>query len=149
MKRSSPMRRKTPLSQGAPLKRAPMKRAPKRRPAKAANDERWRSPEYLAWVRTLPCSVCGATQGVIAHHLIGMWGVSGMGLKAPDSLAMPACDGPGDTCHREIHSDKTIRCRQPDFLRDTISRAVRVFEGETKVELLRAWEFIEERETWN
>ncbi|MGM0783876.1 MAG: DUF968 domain-containing protein [Pseudomonadota bacterium] len=154
MKRS-PLKRKTPLAQGAPLKtRKPTerksalsRRAPmKQRRRQASTDARWRSPEYLAWVRSLPCCVCGTTTGVAAHHMIGLWQLGGMGLKAPDSFAMPACDGPGDTCHRRIHNEQALRDRQPGFVRDTISRGVRHFNGEIREALVEAWDFINEKE---
>ncbi|MDR5867944.1 DUF968 domain-containing protein [Halomonas koreensis] len=153
MKRTGPLKRKTPIQNRSELKaKAPMNRKREKRSAprrQAANDNRWRSEVYLAWVRTLPCSVCGATGGVAAHHLVGMYGLSGMGLKAPDSFVMPACDpiyGHVRDCHQQIHSNKALRDRQPAFLRDTLSRAVRAFDGETKAELVKAWRIIEEKE---
>lgn len=148
MKRSE-LKRKTPLKNRAELKaKAPMNRKREKRSAprrQAANDSRWRSEAYLAWVRSLPCCVCGAPANAV-HHLIGIWQMGGMGLKAPDSMAMPVCDGPGDTCHRRIHNEQALRDRQPAFLRDTLSRAVRAFGGETKAELIKAWRIIEEKE---
>jgi hypothetical protein len=75
--------------------------------------------------------------------------MSGTGLKAPDSMAMPACDpamGSFSDCHQQIHAHRTLRERQPGFLRDTISRGVRQFDGEIRAELIRAWDFINERE---
>lgn len=143
MKRS-PLKRKTPLRQSRPTERkSALSRKPRR---KASTDTRWRSEAYLAFVRTLPCCVCGAATGIAAHHLKGMWQMSGAGLKAPDSFAMPVCDGPGDTCHRRIHDEQALRDRQPGFIRDTISRAVRHFEGDIKAELVRTWKIIDERE---
>lgn len=144
LKRGSGLRRKTPLAAGSGPQRKPVARKAPRR--KASSDTRWRSEAYLAFVRSLPCCVCGATTGIAAHHMIGMWQLGGMGLKAPDSFAMPACDGPGDTCHRRIHDEKALRDRQPGFVRDTISRAVRHFEGDIKAELVRTWEYIDQRE---
>jgi hypothetical protein len=67
----------------------------------------FRSKEYLAFVRTLPCSVCGTDQDVVAHHLIGVGGMGGMGTKAPDNYAMPLCS----TDHHKIH---TIHLMWPD-----------------------------------
>ena len=110
MKRTGQLNRKTPLSARKPMQKA------RRKPSKAAQkDTRWRSEAYLAWVRSLPCCVCGATTGIAAHHLVGMWQVSGMGLKAPDSFAMPACDpiyGHGRDCHQQIHRLKALRRRR-------------------------------------
>ena len=59
----------------------------------------FRSKEYLAFVRTLPCSVCGTDQDIVAHHLIGVGGMGGMGTKAPDNYAMPLCA----TDHHNLH----------------------------------------------
>ncbi len=42
-------------------------------------------PKYLAWVRTLPCVVCG--KRAEAHHA----GDHGMGQKPPDRTAIPLC----------------------------------------------------------
>lgn len=151
MKRGGPLKRKTPLAQGGGFKaRKPMKRAGRRKaPASHSSDQRWRSETYLSFVRGLPCCVCGATTGIAAHHLIGMWQLSGIGLTAPDSFAMPACDpvyGHGRDCHQQIHAHKALRDRQPGFVRDTISRAVRRFDGEIRAELVKAWAFIDEKE---
>lgn len=61
----------------------------------------FRSKKYLAWVKTLPCVDCGAPADD-PHHAIGIGlGVSGMGMTAPDSLAMPMCRG----CHTRMHND--------------------------------------------
>jgi hypothetical protein len=46
-----------------------------------------RNPRYLAWIRTLPCVVCGATRGIEASHT----GPHGLGQKSPDSSAIPLC----------------------------------------------------------
>ena len=146
MKRSE-LRRKTPLASGPGPERKPMARKAPRK--KASSEARWRSETYLAWVRSLPCCVCGATAGIAAHHLIGMWQLSGIGLTAPDSFAMPACDpvyGHARDCHQQIHAHKALRDRQPGFVRDTISRAVRRFDGEIRAELVKAWAFIDEKE---
>lgn len=151
MKRTGPLKRRTPLAQGESLKaRKPLKRVTRRKaPASHSSDQRWRSEAYLAFVRSLPCCVCVATTGVAAHHMIGMWQLGGIGLTAPDSFAMPACDpiyGHSRDCHQQIHAHKALRDRQPGFVRDTISRAVRHFDGEVKTQLIQAWEFIDEKE---
>lgn len=106
---------------------------------------RFRSPAYLAWVRTLPCCVCGKP-AIAAHHLIGMWNLSGMGLKAADTFVMPVCDGPGDTCHRQIHSDAALRWQQPVFVLDTINAGLEQFPaGPIHDALVEALEFIREK----
>jgi len=46
-----------------------------------------RSPLYLQWIRTLPCSVCRATRAVEAAHT----GPHGLGQKSPDRSAIPLC----------------------------------------------------------
>jgi hypothetical protein len=46
-----------------------------------------RNPKYLAWIRTLPCLVCGARRGIEASHT----GPHGLGQKSPDTSAIPLC----------------------------------------------------------
>ena len=46
-----------------------------------------RNPRYLAWIRTLPCLVCGARRGIEASHT----GPHGLGQKSPDASAIPLC----------------------------------------------------------
>jgi Protein of unknown function (DUF968) len=46
-----------------------------------------RYSRYLAWIRTLPCVVCGVTRGIEASHT----GPHGLGQKSPDSSAIPLC----------------------------------------------------------
>lgn len=46
-----------------------------------------RDPRYLAWIRTLPCVVCGTTRGIEASHT----GPHGLGQKSPDSSVIPLC----------------------------------------------------------
>jgi hypothetical protein len=46
-----------------------------------------RNPRYLAWIRTHPCVVCGASRGIEASHT----GPHGLGQKSPDSSAIPLC----------------------------------------------------------
>ena len=155
MKRT-PLNRKTPLKQGGPIERKSALsarkreiRQPRRAKHQSATGTRWRSEAYLAFVRTLPCCVCGATTGIAAHHMIGMWQLGGTGLKAPDAFVMPACDpiyGHTRDCHQQIHAEKALRDRQPGFVRDTISRAICRFDGEIRAELMKAWQFIDERE---
>ena len=42
---------------------------------------------YLAWIRTLPCLICGRTTGIEAAHT----GPHGIGQKSPDRSAIPLC----------------------------------------------------------
>ncbi|MDX1466861.1 MAG: DUF968 domain-containing protein [Halomonas sp.] len=132
MKRS-PLSRKTPLASGPGPARKPMNRGlSSTKPASARNklrsvsrakDKRWRSEAYLAFVRSLPCAICGTTQGIAAHHLKGIWHLSGAGMKAPDSYTMPVCDGPGDTCHRRVHNEPALRDAQPGHIKATLRAA--------------------------
>jgi hypothetical protein len=46
-----------------------------------------RNPKYLAWIRTQPCLVCGATRSIEAAHT----GPHGLGQKSPDTSAVPLC----------------------------------------------------------
>jgi Protein of unknown function (DUF968) len=46
-----------------------------------------RNLKYLAWIRTLPCLVCGRTTGVEAAHT----GPHGMAQKSSDTSAVPLC----------------------------------------------------------
>jgi hypothetical protein len=46
-----------------------------------------RNPRYLAWIRTLPCLVCGGRRRIEASHT----GPHGLGQKSPDSSAIPLC----------------------------------------------------------
>lgn len=89
------MKRSGPIARKAPLKRKPRK-------PRAGDD-----PERLAWLRTLPCAMCGSpatamrrlgSGSVEAHHPTG----AGMGTKAPDSKAFPLCGPVG--CHYDLHN---------------------------------------------
>jgi len=140
--------KRTPLARKTPLKaKSPMARKAKRKPSAKQREARWRSDEYLAWVRTRPCVVCGSIGGVAAHHLKGVLNASGGGLKAPDSLSMPACDpffGGWNNCHARIHSEKSLRDKQPAWLIDTLTAGLEVFQGETREELVRSVSFVRE-----
>jgi hypothetical protein len=46
-----------------------------------------RDPEYLAFVRSLPCCVCGSRRSVEAHHT----GPRGLSQKSSDYSAIPLC----------------------------------------------------------
>jgi len=137
MKRTGQLNRKTPLSA-----RKPMQRRRKETSKRAQRDTRWRSSEYLAWIRSLSCCRCGGPGGD-PHHVIGLhWGLSGGGLTAPDNYAMPLCR----ECHRLVHADADEHRYQPNWLRSTIARGVRELGGEIRTELVRAWEFIDAKE---
>lgn len=59
----------------------------------------YRNRKYLDWVKTQPCSVCGAPADD-PHHIIGVGHMSGMGMTAPDSMVMPMCRPHHDWIHR-------------------------------------------------
>ncbi|RUR48820.1 DUF968 domain-containing protein [Vreelandella populi] len=137
MKRTA-LARKTPLRTKAPMARKPIKRKATR---KQSTDKRWRSEKYLAFVRSLPCMGCG-TYGCDAHHVIGLgWGLSGMGLTAPDSYAMSLCRA----CHTLTHQNTEMQAMQPDWLRHTLRAGIAQFTGETREQLTHALAFIEEK----
>jgi hypothetical protein len=46
-----------------------------------------RNRQYLAWIRTLPCIVCGSKRGIEASHT----GPHGLGQKSSDYSAIPLC----------------------------------------------------------
>lgn len=76
--------------------------------------------KYLDWIRGLDCSVCCVRGSSEAHHFIGEFHVSGVGLKAPDYLAMPICRN----CHSAIHmATPGWKDRQREALIRTIIRA--------------------------
>lgn len=139
--RKSELKRKTALTARQPMRRkSPRRRESQAKPRK--QDARFRSPTYLTFVRTQNCVVCGRPANA-AHHLKGIWHASGAGLKAADSLAMPVCDGPGDTCHRRIHNEATLRWQQPIFMIETINAGLeRYTEGKIHDALIEARDFV-------
>lgn len=52
-------------------------------------------PDYVAWVRTLPCCYCAGRNSVEAHHRTG----AGMARRAHDRETMPLCL----RCHHDFH----------------------------------------------
>jgi hypothetical protein len=46
-----------------------------------------RNRHYLAWIRTLPCIVCGVRRGIEASHT----GPHGLGQKSSDYSTIPLC----------------------------------------------------------
>lgn len=63
-----------------------------------------RSRAHLAFVRTLPCCVCGRTRGVEAAHASGS---RGMGQKCSDLDTMPLC---------RLHHEEQHRIGWPRFI---------------------------------
>lgn len=79
----------------------------------------WRSRHYLDWVASQPCCVCGAPADE-AHHIKGTGGMSGTGMKAPDSASMPMCR----THHDEMHRDPSLWPDQYRYITATLIRAI-------------------------
>ena len=63
--------------------------------------KKWRSKEYLAYIRTQACSHC-MNPDTVAHHIIGM-GFGAMGSKASDFDSFALCV----SCHSLIHQDNS------------------------------------------
>ena len=85
-----PLRRNVPLPRGLPPKRRVPVRRKRLRPRRSPD----RSPEYLAWIRMLPCAVCsrmrdGSTVIEAAHT--NALGPRGLGQKTTDFSAIPLC----------------------------------------------------------
>lgn len=138
MKRT-PLTRKSSLKTKSPMARKPIKRKATR---KQSTDKRWRSEAYLAFVRSLPCCSCRGP-GRDPHHVIGLhWGLSGQGLTAPDSFAMPLCRA----CHDAVHRTPELQQMQPQWLRTTLRAGLLRFTGADADQLLNALAFIELKE---
>jgi hypothetical protein len=58
-----------------------------------------RNTRYLAWIRAMPCCVCGSRRGIEASHT----GPHGLGQKSPDSSAIPLCRRHHRTGHDSYH----------------------------------------------
>lgn len=83
---------------------------------------RWESEKYLAFVRKLPCRVCGKTAG-IAHHLIGH-GEGKMGSKASDLFTVPLCNEHHQSLHRDVNRWEQQHGSQLWHLKETLNRAL-------------------------
>ena len=53
----------------------------------------FRNPNYLAYIRTLPCLCCG--KKAIAHHVRRLYWGAGTGIKPYDYVTIPLCN----ECH--------------------------------------------------
>lgn len=82
---------------------------------------RWENPKFLAWVKTQPCTCCGAPADD-AHHLIG-WGQGGMATKAHDAFTIPLCR----KHHTELHNGPAAfeqqHGTQPELIIKLLDRA--------------------------
>lgn len=91
IRRRVALRRITPLRRGRPPKRFVAVRKKRARPRRGPA----RCPEYLAWIRTLPCILCAPptlTRLVLteAAHTNAL-GPRGISQKASDFSAIPLC----------------------------------------------------------
>ena len=91
LRRRVPLRRSVPLKRGLPPKRLVAMRKKRLDPRRGPD----RSPDYLAWIRTLGCVVCGRPPGSVlieAAHTNAI-GPRGLGQKTTDFSAIPLCSG--------------------------------------------------------
>jgi hypothetical protein len=95
--------------------------APKPKRHKSIN-ARWRSPNYLKWVRTQPCCFphddCSGP--IQVHHSKGVGNLSGVGLKAPDWATMPLCA----KHHNELHATPELWPEQWEMVVRTLGKAI-------------------------
>src|ERR1022692_4870906 len=92
LRRCVPLRRSVPLQRGLPPKRQVPVRKKRFQPRRGPE----RSPDYLAWIRTLRCAVCAKVTGgatVIEAAHTNVLGARGMGQKTSDFSAIPLCGG--------------------------------------------------------
>jgi hypothetical protein len=110
LRRSVPLRRSAPLHRGLPAKRRVPVRKKRFEPRRGPD----RCPEYLAWIRTLGCVVCGRPPGSVlieAAHTNAL-GPRGLGQKSTDFSAIPLCSGH----HRQDRDSYHLLGEEP-FLR--------------------------------
>lgn len=60
-----------------------------------------RDSKYLAFIRTLPCLICGTTYNVQSHHT----DTGGVAIVGSDYSALPVCL----SHHRDIHQSMSKR----------------------------------------
>ena len=104
-----PLRRSVPLQRGLPPKRRVPVRKKRFQPRRGPE----RSPEYLAWIRTLGCAVCARVSGgatVIEAAHTNALGPRGMGQKTSDFSAIPLCSG-----HHRVNPDSYHRLGENGF----------------------------------
>jgi len=80
--------------------------------------KRWRNKNYLNWIKTQPCCLCGRESE--PHHIKGTGNWSGAGLKADDILVMPVCH-----LHHQLIHDHPLQFPQEQMILKTIVDAVR------------------------
>jgi hypothetical protein len=101
------------------MERTPMPKKARKKRSMGKADPRWRSARYLKFVRSLPCVLTGMPADE-AHHLIGVGGLGGMGIKAPDWAVMPVTTA----AHREIHENPELWPEQWRWVAETMGKAV-------------------------
>lgn len=87
---------------------------------------RYRNQAYLDWVKGLPSAFSRIEPAGDAHHIIGVGGLSGMGLTAPDWAAMPLTRDE----HNLMHRDLAMWPEQWEYIARTLGRAIE--EGKLK-----------------
>jgi hypothetical protein len=110
VRRRVPLRRSVPLQRGLPPKRRVPVRKKRFQPRRGPE----RSPEYLAWIRTLGCAVCSRVSGgatVIEAAHTNVLGPRGIGQKTSDFSAVPLCSG-----HHRENLDSYHALGEPAFL---------------------------------
>ena len=80
---------------------------------------RWRNVPYMAWVKSLPCAMCGCPSDD-AHHIKGVGHMSGAGTKAPDWATMPL----RRIHHDEMHRNPEMWPMQWEMISRTIGAAI-------------------------
>jgi hypothetical protein len=104
-----PLRRSVPLRQGPPPKRRVPVRKKRFQPRRGPD----RSPDYLAWIRTLECVVCSRVSGgstVVEAAHTNVLGPRGLGQKTTDFSAIPLC-----AAHHRENVDSYHRLGEKEF----------------------------------
>ena len=106
-----PLRRNVPLPRGLP----PQRRVPVHKTRLQPRRGPDRSPDYLAWIRKLPCLICSRASGgatVIEAAHTNALGTRGLGQKTSDFSAIPLCSG-----HHRKDRDSYHRLGEERFAR--------------------------------
>ena len=82
---------------------------------------RFESKRYRDFVTSLECFCCNKPGPSECHHIKGVGGYSGAGMKASDYLSMPLCSA----CHHKLHICKLPLDMQFVWIAETIDRAFR------------------------
>ena len=70
--------------------------------------KRWISKKYEAWIKEQPCCSCGHPE-TEPHHIKGIGGFSGVGIKASSVLAISLCRICHDNLHRNIDDHREVQ----------------------------------------